>query len=62
MSQFEALRDEMRDADPENGNMPIIRLTELFTFKVKPRRLNYLRGKKKYREIQQQRRTAKYNS
>jgi len=54
MSQFEATRDNIRDANPEEDNAPIIRLTELITFKVKPRKLKYLTraGRERYKEIQ----------
>jgi hypothetical protein len=55
MSQFETLRSDIENADPEHGVLPIVRLTELFTFKVKPKKLEFLRGKKRYLRIQRER-------
>ena len=55
MSQFEALRNNMRSADPANNITPNIRLTELITFRVKDGRLkafkNRSRSSKRYMEI-----------
>ena len=54
-SQFEILRDNIRESDPENGIMPTIRLTELITFKVKPNKLKWLKGRKRYLRIRKER-------
>ena len=54
-SQFEILRDNIKNADPENRITPIIRLTELITFRVKINKLEAFNSKKKYLKIQRER-------
>jgi len=55
MSQFEIARDIMKNANPDEGYVPIIRLTELITFKVKPKKLKFLKGRKAYLKEQRER-------
>jgi len=59
-SQFEAVRNVMRDADPETGKMPDIHMLKFATFHVKPGRLKFLKGKKYYQEERRRRQEEKY--
>ena len=54
-SQFETLRDNIRDADPKNRIVPIIRLTELITFRVKFNKLEAFNSKKRYLKVRKER-------
>jgi len=55
MSEFEAGMNNIRNADPDSGIVPVVRLTELITFKVKPKKLEHLRGRNDYLKEQRKR-------
>jgi hypothetical protein len=59
-SQFEAVRDEMREANIEEGKIYEIRLPKLMVFKIRKGRIKYLIGKKRYQEIRLDRQKEKY--
>jgi hypothetical protein len=59
-SQFEAVRNVMKNADPEVGKMPDIHMLKFATFHVKPGRLKFLKGKKYYQEERKRRQEEKY--
>lgn len=53
-SQFEILRDNIRNADPANKIVPIIRLTELITFRVKINKLEAFNTRSRYMKIRRE--------
>ena len=55
-SQFETIRNQITQADPENGKMPEIHISRIGMFKIKKSKLKYLKGKGYYKEFQRKHR------